>query len=194
MEWLSQPATPHVDVWNFHTNPVYWAALGRAPYAELPPEDIALLDADPALRSRYCELALTVLLPPLRRVSEILATKFNLREGIAPARLDPLMPGTGRDWPSHATVSNVYFDTRAYAAQFESLVGRWEEECYNLLQPDSPGQHVVMMFLMLEQVKDVGKKEIELVGMSSGFRTAAGTNDSYLKSGVAPANAQAAET
>ena len=66
-------------------------------------------------------------------------------------------------------------------------------ERYDQLQPDSPGQHLVMMFLLTEQLKDVGKKEVELVGMSSGSRTAAGGAD-FMKGGVAPAGAQAAET
>ena len=104
------------------------------------------------------------------------------------------MPGIGRDWTSYiGTMSNVYFTMRVYAAQFESLAGRWEEERYDLLQPDSPGLHIVMMFLILEQIKDVGKNEVELVGMSSGSRTAAGGAD-FMKGGMAPAAAQAAET
>jgi hypothetical protein len=194
MEWFSQPATPHIDLPGFLTSPAHFAAMGRAPYAELPPEDIALLGADLALRSRYCELALTVLLPPLRRMSEILATNFHLNEGIAPARLDPLMPGIGRDWTSYiGTMSNVYYDLRIYVAQFESLAGRWEEERYDLLQPDIPGLHVVMLFLIVEQMKDVGKKEVELVGMSSGARAVAGGID-FVKGGVASAGAQTAET
>ena len=194
MEWFPQPATPHIDLPGFITNPAHYDGMGRAPYAELPPEDIALLGADPALRARYCELALTVLLPPLRRMSEIIGAKHHLNEGIAPARLDSSLPGIGRDWTSYiGTLSQVYFDVRVYAAQFESLVGRWEEERYDQLQPDSPGQHLVMMFLLTEQLKDVGKKEVELVGMSSGSRTAAGGVD-YMKGGVAPADAQTAET
>jgi hypothetical protein len=105
-----------------------------------------------------------------------------------------LLPGIGRDWTSYiGTVTALYYDVRVYAAQFESLVGRWEEERYDLLQPDSPGMYVVMMFLILEQMKDVGKKEVELVGMSSGSRTAAGGAD-FIKGGMAPAAAQAAET
>ena len=195
MEWSPQPATPHIDLPAFYTDPATYVALGRAPYAQLPPEDIALLGADPALRSRYCELALTVLLPPLRRMSEILATKSHLNEGIAPARLDPLLPGIGRDWTSYfGSMSNLFFTMRVYAAQFESLAGRWEEERYDLLQPDIPGLHVVMLFLIVEQMKDVGKKEVELVGMSSGARVVAGSID-FMKSGaVAPADAHTAET
>jgi hypothetical protein len=194
MEWSPQPATPHIDLPAFYTDPATYVALGRAPYAQLPPEDIALLTADPGLRARYCELARTVLLPPLRRMSEILGTKFHLNDSIAPARLDPLLPGIGRDWTSLCgTLSGVFFDVRVYVAQFESLAGRWEQECYDLLQPDLPGQHQVMMFILTEQLKDVGKKEVELVGMSSGSRSAAGGLD-YMKGGVAPADAQTAET
>ena len=194
MEWSPQPATPHVDLPGSLTSPAHFAAMGRAPYAELPPEEIALLGADPALRSRHCELALTVLLPPLRRMSEILATKSHLNESMAPARLDPLMPGIGRDWTSYmGTLSTVFTSVRVYVAQFESLVRRWEEERYDLLQPDSPSLHVVMMFLIVEQIKDVGKKEVELVGMSSGARAVAGGID-FVKGGVASAGAQTAET
>jgi hypothetical protein len=39
------------------TDPRRFAAISRAPYAALPPEDNASLAADPALRFRYCELA-----------------------------------------------------------------------------------------------------------------------------------------
>ena len=75
---------------------------------------------------------------------------------------------------------------------FESLAGRWEKERYDLLQPDSPG---LIMFLLTEQMKNVSKEEVELhvVGMSSGSRSVAGGVD-YMKSGVAPAGAQTAET
>ena len=53
--------------------------------------------------------------------------------------------------------------------------------------------HVVMMFFLTEQLKDVSKKEMELVGMSSGSRSAAGAVD-FIRGGVAPAGAQTAET
>ena len=113
--------------------------MGRAPYAKLPPADLALLAADPALRTRYCELVLTVLLPPLRRLSQIVATKMHLNESLPPARLDSLLPGIGRDWTSFiGTLTVVYQHLPIYAAQFESLVVRWEQEQYDLLQPDSP--------------------------------------------------------
>jgi hypothetical protein len=98
-EYVPQPATPYIHLLD-DTNPALIAAYRRAPYAQLPPEDLALLAADPALRSRYCELATTVLLPPLRRLSVLFATKFQHYESLAPSRLDPLLPGIGCDWAS----------------------------------------------------------------------------------------------
>jgi hypothetical protein len=194
IEYIPQPATPYMDLLVSSSNPAMWAAIGAAPYSELPPEDLALLAADPALRSRYCELALTVLLPPLRRLSEIFATKCHLNEGLSPARLDSLLPGIGRDWASVVgTLSVLYHTTRVYVGQFESLVGRWEQERFDLLQPDSPGLHTIFLLLVGEQIKDVAKKEVELVGMSSGSRSAAGGID-FMKGGVAPADAQTVET
>jgi hypothetical protein len=186
LEYVPQPATPYIEL-IVYTNPAMFAAYGRAPYVQLPPEDLALLAADPALRSRYCELAVTVLLPPLRRLSLLVATKTHLNESLAPARLDPVLPGIGRGWASLlGSLSFLYSQLQIYAAQFESLVGRWEEERFDLLQPDTPGPHHILSFLCLEQIKDVGTKELELLGVSSGSRTAGGGHD-YIKHGVVAA-------
>jgi hypothetical protein len=184
-EFVPQPATPYIDLFVVN-NPAMFAAIGRAPYAQLPPEDLALLAADPTLRSRYCELAVRVLLPPLRRLSLLIATKTHLNESLAPARLDPLLPGIGRDWTSLlGTLSNMYFQLVVYVGQFDSLVGRWEEERFDLLQPDSPGLHLIMNILSGEQLKDVSTKELQLLGASSGSRTAAGGLD-FMKNGAGP--------
>jgi hypothetical protein len=161
--------------------------MGRAPYAQLPPEDLALLAADPALRSRYCELATTVLLPPLRRLSLLISTKMHLNESLAPARLDPLFPGIGRGWTSLlGTLTVLYFQLGVYAGQFESLLARWSEERFDLLQPNTPGLHHILQLLMIEQIKDVSKKELQLVGVSSGSRTAAGSLN-FITGGAVPA-------
>jgi hypothetical protein len=91
-------------------------AMGAAPYAQLPPEDLAILAADPALRSRYCELVTTVLLPPLRRLSVLVATKTHLNESLAPARLDPLLPGIVRGGASFIrALSGLYIQLYVYA-------------------------------------------------------------------------------
>ena len=186
-ESVPQPATPYIGLW-VATNPAMYAAMGRAPYAQLPPEDLALLAADPALRSRYCELAITVLLPPLRRLSLLISTKMYLNESLAPARLDALLPGIGRGWTSLlGTLTVLYFQLGVYAGQFESLLARWSEERFDLLQPDMPGLHVILMFLSGEQLKDVATKEVQLVGASSGSRAVAGGLDWILKGGANPA-------
>ena len=86
-----------------------------------------------------------------------------------------------RGWASLlGSLSFLYSQLQIYAAQFESLVGRWEEERFDLLQPDTPGPHHILSFLCLEQIKDVGTKELELLGVSSGSRTAGGGHD-YIK-------------
>jgi hypothetical protein len=72
------------------------------------------------------------------------------------------------------TLSALYFQLLIYAGQFESLAMRWQEERFDLLQPDTPGLHVILNFLSVEQLKDMSTKEVELVGASSGSRTAAG--------------------
>ena len=63
---------------------------------------------------------------------------------------------------------------------------RWEEEWFDLLQPDSTGLHFILLFLFIEQLKDVAAKEVQLLGASSGSRTAAGGLD-FTKGEAAPA-------
>ena len=54
---------------------------------------------------------------------------------------------------------------------------RWEQERFDLLQPDLPGLHIILMRLAVEQLKDVATKELELLGASSESRAAAGGLD-----------------
>jgi hypothetical protein len=194
IECAPQPATPYSDLVD-NINPDTLAAFGRAPYAQLPPEDLALLAADQALRSRYCELVVKVLLPPLQRLGLLIVTKMLLNESLAPARLDALLPGIGRTWASLVgTLSLLFWQLGVYVGQFESLVGRWEEERFDLLQPDTPGVHVILTFLSTEQSKDVAAKEMQLVGVSSGSRAVAG-GLKFMQGGAVPVgDAKEAET
>jgi hypothetical protein len=80
----------------------------------------------------------------------------------------------------------LYFQFNVYAGQFESLVARWEEGRFDLLQPDAPGLHYILNFLTAEQLKDVATKEVQLVGASSGSRSAAGGAD-FMTGGAVPA-------
>jgi hypothetical protein len=194
IEYVQQPRTPYIDILVNGANPAMHAAVGQSPYAQLPPEDLALLAADLGVRSRYCELAVTVLLPPLRRLNVVFATKFHLYESTPPALMDASMPGIGRDWGSLVgTLANVYWHQHAYAAQFESLVTRWEEERFDLLQPDMPGVYGILSRMSVEQIKSAGMKEVALLGVSSGSTVAAGSLD-YVTKGVDSAGGKEVET
>ena len=84
------------------------------------------------------------------------------------------------------TLSALYNQLFVYTAQFESLAARWSEERFDLLQPDSPGVHHIVHFVSSEQIKDVAAKEMQLLGASSGSRTAAGGMN-FAKGEAAPA-------
>lgn len=77
LAWLPQPAAPHVEVLHF-ANPKTIGALLKAPYIKLPLEDIAVLDADPDKRQRYCELVAHSWIPPLRMLSEVCMTQVGV--------------------------------------------------------------------------------------------------------------------
>jgi hypothetical protein len=72
--WLSLPAAPHIEVRHM-ADPKTISALLKAPYVKLPPEDVALLDADPDKRQRYCELVAHSWVPPLRQLCEVFMTQ-----------------------------------------------------------------------------------------------------------------------
>ena len=74
LQCASQPATPHVEIFNLN-DPARAAAGLRAPFFKLAPEDVALLASDPARRQRYMELVTYSWMPPLRRMAELIATQ-----------------------------------------------------------------------------------------------------------------------
>ena len=112
-------------------------------------------------------LPTTVLLPLLRRLSLLFAMKTYLNESLTPTRLDALLPGIERGWVSLVgTLTILYYQLYVYTAQFESLLARWPEERFALLQTDTPSVNFILIFLSVEQVKDAAK-EVELVEMSS---------------------------
>jgi hypothetical protein len=112
---------------------------------------------------------------------------MHLNEGLAPARLDPVLPGIGRGWASLVgSLSVLYFQLGVHAGQFESLAALWEEEWFDPLQPDSPGLHLILTFLCTEQIRDVGTNEVQLLGASSRSCGVAGGYD-FVKSGAVAA-------
>ena len=83
LAWLKVPVAPHIEVFHYG-NPATVAAKLKSPYFKLAPEDIAVLESDPAVRQRYTELVVGTWLPPLRVIVELFTTQVC---GCAPSRL-----------------------------------------------------------------------------------------------------------
>ena len=78
LAWLKASAAPHIEVYHF-SNPLQVAALLKSPYFQLAPEDIGVLESDPAVRQRYTELVVETWLPPLRVMVDLFSTQVCLK-------------------------------------------------------------------------------------------------------------------
>ena len=187
--WLPPPATPHIEV-HHYANPKALGALAKAPYVKLPPEDVALLDADPDKRQRYCELVAHSWVPPLRQLSDVVMTQVgafcagcqrcpgfwvveapltrtraqvHLGDSVPATRLDALMPNAlGMSWGAAlGSTAIVMHQMQTYFRQLESLVARWEGASdFSVLQPAVPWPAMVLGMLSIEAMKAVGQKEV----------------------------------
>jgi hypothetical protein len=54
----------------------------------------------------------------------------------------------------------MYAQLQVYAAQFQSLAARWQQERFDLFQLELSGLHQMLMFLGLEQLKVVAATEV----------------------------------
>ena len=136
---------------------------------KIPPQDIALLASDPAKRQRWAELCEHALIPPLRRMSVVLATKSHLSEPTATDVLNGMMPGIGRDWSFLGTTSNLFYTLQIFLGQFESLLVCWARGEWERLQPSAPGVYFGLQVLVgMNMLKAVSTKEGELIGVSTG--------------------------
>jgi hypothetical protein len=78
LAWLKVSAAPHIEDFHFG-NPLGVAALLKSPYFKLNPEDIGVLEGDPAVRQRYTELVVETWLPPLRVMVDLFITQVRLK-------------------------------------------------------------------------------------------------------------------
>ena len=163
VEFVAQPATPRIQILNTN-NPAGWNANGRMPYYKLAPEDVTLLESNPAKRERYSELVAHCMLPPLRHLTEMLATKRHLNESVKPQQLATNMPQFGRDFSFLGTTSDIYSHSVQYAAEFESVAARWARDDWGMLEPATPSPHIWLLMLFIEVLKAVGAKEVTLLG------------------------------
>ena len=84
------------------------------------------------------------------------------------------MPETlGVTWVKAIGSPNVVFhQTCTYVRQLESIVARWQNGEQSILQPMVAYPFMVLTMIQLELKKEAGRKEVELLGQSSGARNA----------------------
>jgi hypothetical protein len=169
IEFVAQPETPYVEIVGMFQKFETFAAHGKNPLVKIPPEDIDMLAADPAKRQRWAELCEHVLIPPLRRMSVVLATKSHLSESTATDVLNGMMPGIGRDWSFLGTTSVLFYTLQIYLGQFESLLVCWARGEWKRLQPSAPGVHFgLQVLVVVHMLKAVSTKKGELIGVKTG--------------------------
>ena len=95
-------------------------------------------------------------------------------EGGGMAKLNALLPGVGFDWNILGNGSMLYTNICTYAAQFESIVSRWEASDFGLLQPVVPGPGLGLVLALNVQGQQAAKSEQELLFRSGATRAASG--------------------
>ena len=196
MQWISPPTQPYVAVYNIG-NPESMRRGAANPFAHtLPPADLARLAADPTKQARWTNLVLHTLLPPLRELSVIVASKvrhicpfhrpahtlepfadlgrrtgaqLHLKESVKADVLNAIFPGLGHDWSelNFGTTTNLFYLTANYATQWEAIATCWAEGDYTLLQPTEPSCVQQLMVVVAMMMETVTAKELELCAAHS---------------------------
>jgi hypothetical protein len=120
---------------------------------------------------------------PLKLRVRELRTQMHLREDVQIDKLEEYMPNAlGVPWKALiGTTSITYAHAQTFVRQLESIVERWEGGVdLGLLQPVAPWPHgpLSIIFIMLKQM--ISKKELELLGVSSGTGAASGRDVAIL--------------
>ena len=110
---------------------------------------------------------------------------MHLNDGTTVERLEALMPKPfGMTWAAALGSPNIpLIQVCTYARQLESVAARWQSGDHSMLQPAVAYPYMATAMIMLEVKKEVGRKELELLGQSSGSRNAAGGADWAQKGG-----------
>ena len=109
-------------------------------------------------------------------------------EGGGMAIMNAMLPGVGFDWNILRNGGMPYINICTYAAQFESIVSRWEASDFGLLQPVVPGPGFgILMIHTAVQLSQASKSEQELLFRSGGARNAAGAGMAAFTSAGADA-------
>ena len=105
--------------------------------------------------------------------------QMHLNDGVTLERLEAMMPKPfGITWAAAlGSLSAPFLQTCTYARQLESVAARWQSGDHSMLQPVVAYPDMVIGMIMVEVKKEAGRKEVELLGQSSGARSAAGGSD-----------------
>jgi hypothetical protein len=194
MQWISPPTQPYVAVYNIG-NPEVMRRVAANPFIHtLPPADLVRLAADPTRQARWTNLVLHTLLPPLRELSVIFASKvrhicsfhrpvrtlepfadlgrrtgaqLHLKESVKADVLNAIFPGLGHDSSEllFGTTTNLFYLTANYATQWEAIATCWSEGDYTLLQPTEPSCLAQLLAVVSMMQQTVTAKELELCAL-----------------------------
>ena len=115
------------------------------------------------------------------RMQRILQTHLN--DGIDLEQLDALMPRSiGVTWAVAlgSPCSAILSQSCTYVRQLESVVVRWQNGDYSMLQPVTANPFFVASAIAVSVTKEAGRKELELLGQSSAARNATGGTSSKI--------------
>ena len=79
--------------------------------------------------------------------------------------------------------STPLYQACTYVRQLESVAARWQSGDHGMLQPVAAYPYFGLTMIVVEVKKEAGRKELELLGQSSGSRNAAGGSDWAQKGG-----------
>ena len=107
-------------------------------------------------------------------------------EGGGAAKMNAMLPSVGFDWNIGGS-RMVYTNICTYAAQFESIVSRWEASDFGLLQPVASGPGFGVLLAQVVQAQQAAKSEQELLFRSGAARQASGGSMAAFTSAAADA-------
>ena len=95
---------------------------------------------------------------------------MHLNDGTTVERLEALMPKPfGMTWAAALGSPNIpLFQVCTYARQLESVAARWQSGDHGMLQPVAAYPFFAVCMATVEVKKETGRKELELLGQSSG--------------------------
>jgi hypothetical protein len=101
---------------------------------------------------------------------------MHLNDNTTLERLEALMPKPfGITWAAALGSPNFpLYQACTYARELESVAARWQSGDHSMLQPVAAYPYMAVGMIAVEVKKEVGRKELELLGQSSAAWQAAG--------------------